>query len=144
MGKRLTCGEPIDKRRIGLSSVLEQVAGGFAGREIIGERLIAVVNRSIDIKGLRQHLLEGVVENAYAAAQNAVMRNSKRLPGKAEARRPKNSVGLLECVFLICKDHLVVRLVGIMADFLEGSGRDRKTALIAPKICTIFGAECER
>src|SRR6266404_5770152 len=71
---------------------------------------------------------------------------TKRLPRKAESRRPKNIVQVLESSLLPNQDRFVVRLLGVMADGVELPRQTRKAARFAHKIGLMFRPEsnCQR
>ena len=68
------------------------------------------------------------------------MRHAQWLPGKAEPRRPVDSVEIQQRASLICDQNLVVRLVGIVADVLKGSDKACETVVITPEVRAVFDA----
>ena len=47
------------------------------------------------------------------------MRDAERLPGKTESWRPKKVFEARQCVPLVDKNHLVIRLIRIVADIIR-------------------------
>ena len=75
-----------------------------------------------------------------STAEDAIVRDAKRLPRKTESWRPQNVADLFVGLLLIDQNGLIIRLVRIVADGGKGPGKSCKTTLVTNGIGLMFSS----